>query len=414
MKNTLLTICLILSSSVFAQNVSTSAFYVSPTGSDSNDGVTSNTPFQTLERAQKAAQESSIKTIYLRDGLYTRTTPLQLTAKDEGQSWLGYPGETPTLDGGNNTSEAITVVSSKNITVRWLKIQNFARIGIKAQNSTQLFFDSNTIMNIRSDGWNQGGIVLLNGIADALVSHNHVENSGYSGLMSANIPSDFRGLVRFEFNKILNTCLSVRDCGALYSDDRAHDPAKPMGVVMKNNIIGDFGDPDTGGRAIYLDDNQSFAIVTDNIIYGKGDWPIQIHGGDHNLIRNNIFDITKAGQLGLYQWSDQGKIPNYKMVENHFTCNIIYSTSLELNQVWEDRSGGNDMIKARGNMYFSVDKLFHKQNTLDKTMKAGFTNQLNLEQSNYQLTSETTPKFCEGEEFKLIDTSTVGPLPNSL
>lgn len=408
MKKLILSLFFILATAASAQE--SQALFVSPNGSDSNDGRTANTPFQTLEQAQKASQEISIKIIYLRGGLYSRTSALQLTEKDEGQSWLAYPGETPVLDGGDSTSEAFSILRSKNIAIRWMKIQNFAHNGIKAVNSTQLFFDSNTIINIHSDGWNQGGIVLLNGVADAIVSHNHVQNIGYSGLLSANGASDFRGLVRFEFNRILDTCLAVHDCGALYSDDRTHNS---IGVVMKNNIIGNFGKPSTGGRGIYLDDNQSNAVVTENIVYGEGDWPIQIHGGDHHLIRNNIFDITVAGQLGLYQWIDTGNFPNYGMKENIFTCNVVYHKGDSISQVWDDRSGGNSMVQASGNIYYSSRKVFSKHNTLDSKLKTGNADDLNLEKNGYQFTSDA-PKFCGDDEFKAIDTSAVGPLANTL
>ncbi|CBX93394.1 hypothetical protein IAQ61_009087 [Plenodomus lingam] len=71
--------------------VSAIDFYVSPSGSDSNDG-SSGRPFQALPKAQQAVREaisSSLTedvTVHLADGIYTLSEPLILTAADSGNN----------------------------------------------------------------------------------------------------------------------------------------------------------------------------------------------------------------------------------------------------------------------------------------------------------------------------------------
>jgi len=89
------------------------AYYVSPAGNDSWSGALpepneekTDGPFATLERARDAVRslkkekgrlEEGI-TVYLREGTYTVTGALRLTAEDSGSEkapvvWRAYPGE---------------------------------------------------------------------------------------------------------------------------------------------------------------------------------------------------------------------------------------------------------------------------------------------------------------------------------
>jgi parallel beta-helix repeat protein len=75
-------------------------YYVATNGNDSGDGSQAN-PFQTLARAQSAMQSSSIKTTQIEAGSYYLTSPLALTAADEGETWQAVSGATVILSGGD-------------------------------------------------------------------------------------------------------------------------------------------------------------------------------------------------------------------------------------------------------------------------------------------------------------------------
>lgn len=76
------------------------AYYVSPSGSDSNSGsITS--PFKTIQHAISEMASGSIKTTYVETGEYfLDNSSITLTSADSGIQLLGYPGEAPIISGG--------------------------------------------------------------------------------------------------------------------------------------------------------------------------------------------------------------------------------------------------------------------------------------------------------------------------
>jgi hypothetical protein len=83
------------------------AFFVSPQGNDANPGTESQ-PFRTLEAAQDAARKSDRSqkmVVWLRNGVYQRDRPFELTAQDSGRHgkpavYRAWPGETARIVGG--------------------------------------------------------------------------------------------------------------------------------------------------------------------------------------------------------------------------------------------------------------------------------------------------------------------------
>ena len=78
------------------------AFYVSPTGSDTDSGTAAATPFKTLAKAQAAVRavdqaDSGQVTVYLAGGDYRLTAPLTFTAADSGTNgdiwWRAESGQ---------------------------------------------------------------------------------------------------------------------------------------------------------------------------------------------------------------------------------------------------------------------------------------------------------------------------------
>lgn len=89
--------------------LNTNAYFVAPTGSDSNDG-SEGSPFQTLEAAQAAVRADALHqvepiTVYLRGGRHSVTNQVQFSSVDSGASgapvvYRNYPGESPEISGG--------------------------------------------------------------------------------------------------------------------------------------------------------------------------------------------------------------------------------------------------------------------------------------------------------------------------
>jgi len=382
-------------------------YYVSPGGSDASDGLSPSTPFKTLEKAQTSMRASStLKTTYLMTGTFARTAVLALTSADSGESWLAAPSATPVLDGGGTVAEAFTV-SGSSITLRWLTLQNFASIGILGEGGSQLLIDSNTIQNILCTGFNQGGVVILGSAADVTISHNLVKKSNYSGIMAANSAGDTRSNLHIESNAIYDVCLTVADCGGLYADDRNHSAT---GTLITHNIVGNYGPVANQTKAIYLDDEESNVTVENNIVYGTGQWALQVHGGDHDVFQNNVFDISAAAQLGLYQY-DGPTASNYGMAGNVFSCNIVYSSSAPPSSLWTYSVVSADVPPAVSkNLYWDAKGAFSNSGSIvDSSPTVANPGFVDPATSNYAFAS-APPSFCAA--FVPIDTSGVGPLPN--
>jgi len=95
-----------LSTNLSAQN---SGFYVSSeSGNDSWSGtlsspnsLNSDGPFKTLAKAQAAMRSSGTKTTVVRAGTYSIASVWRFNPSDSNETWVAYPGETVTLDGGS-------------------------------------------------------------------------------------------------------------------------------------------------------------------------------------------------------------------------------------------------------------------------------------------------------------------------
>jgi len=385
------------------------AFYVSPTGSDSNNGLSASEPFLTLEKAQTAMEGSSTKTTYLLGGTYARSTTLTLGTNDEGESWLGYPGEVPELNGKESTAVGISV-GGANITVRWLTIDSYTQSGIEVQNTTGSLIDSNIVQDLSSDGFNEGGIVLIENVSGMTITHNSIYNVGWAGIAVSNGPTDSISNILIAYNKINTTCTKLNDCGAIYAENRNHNTTD---AVIQNNVISNYGTTSmtSASKGIYLDDELSFVTVEDNIVYGTGTYGFQIHGGDHNTFKNNIFDISNSIALGLYQYD--GSYHNYGMAQNDFTCNIIYSSASSVpSSLWESSTilTGQDPPEVTSNVYWgTIQKLATVNPYADTAPIYGTEDFVNPASGNYNFTSGP-PTGCG---FTAINTSTVGPLPNN-
>ena len=373
------------------------AFYVSPSGSDGNDGTSSATAFATLERARNAMDGSSrTKLTYLMGGIYKRSSALYLGGRDAGEVWRAYPGETPVLEGNRSVDTGI-FASGSNITIRGITIQNFIANGIVLKGVRNAVVEDNIIKNITSSSWGQAGIEISGNFTNAKILHNRIESIGYSGIELNAFPGQNIDNLTIDGNVVLNTVMRVRDGGGIYVMDRSHSA---KGIRITNNVVADFG----SDRGIYLDDETSNVLVANNIVYGKGRWGFQIHGGDHNTFQNNIFDVSNLSAMGLYQDISGGSGANYGMAGNVFTCNIIYASSNFQRDLWRVYGSGIEMPSVTNNNYYgaSGDNLNSGAIIDSSPVKANpnFT-----DAGAYDYTVSNPPMSC----FTPIDMSSAGP-----
>ena len=125
----LVLLCGMLPGSAYAREEAPlmAAFYVSPGGSDQNDGLTRQTPFATLERARDAvrgvnADMTGDIVVYLMDGVWELTETLRFDERDSGTNghfvrYQALPGAKPVVSGGKRLDADWTVAGD----VSWLR-----------------------------------------------------------------------------------------------------------------------------------------------------------------------------------------------------------------------------------------------------------------------------------------------------
>jgi hypothetical protein len=275
-------------------------------------------------------------TTYLEGGIYRRNRILELTNKDDqNKTWAAYMGQKPILDGGRNTATGISI-GVPGLVIRGITLRNFARSGIFAKYCSHLLLDGNTILHITTPDWRTnilGSSIFLLHVRKSVVINNLVDGNTATGIqINGGSTRDDNSDDVVSHNRVYNTCTAVNDCGAIYFRDLGHISS---GQKILDNVVANFGTRANEHAALYLDDEASNVIVAGNIIYGSGTYALLIHGGDHNVIHNNIFDISEIDRLGLYQDDVGSGNPNYGMMDNRFSGNVIYSGSMPPDQLWD-------------------------------------------------------------------------------
>jgi hypothetical protein len=288
-------------------------FFVSPNGNDSNPG-TINAPFATLERAQQAMENSSLKTTYVEGGTYHLSQTLTLTGADSGETWQYYAPngvDSAVLDGGGTLNPIIEITGgTANVTINGLKLQNFGALGIDANGGGGATIPNLTIENCDigfggNDTQNGTSAGIGTGNAPGLhILHNYLHDLKGAGVAvyAFNSGDTMSGTV-VDGNVLLRTNQGQFDSGAIYFENPVSNPT-PVQVQVTDNYIRDYGLPGGPGgmNAIYLDQDANNVLISGNIIgppaagasnggnYGGGS-AVFVNSGNHDVVTGNIIDL---------------------------------------------------------------------------------------------------------------------------
>lgn len=315
------------------------ALYISPSGNDSTGNGTFTLPYQTLAKAQTVMRASAVKATYLLGGTYNLGTGLSMTSADDNETYAAYPGQTPIVNGQGSTAIAMSTADDgiTGVTVNGITFENFTNSGLALQGSNWTV-TNNTFTNITSPGSNAGCVYGNFKIVSFNISNNLCQNNTGMGilLVIGNGDPGWGGTSTISNNIILNvnTGPSVTDTGGIYLWNQ---PADTMSVSITNNIIGNFGKSTSDNtKGIYLDDAVSNVTATGNVIYGTGEYALQIHGGNSNVIKNNVADVSQMLKFGLYQDS---VFQTSTMSGNVVNQNVISSTTAPPTYLWDQVTG---------------------------------------------------------------------------
>lgn len=215
-----------------------------------------------------------------------------------------------------------------------------------------------------------GGAVMAYGVKNNRIDHNRIEYTARYGISikrwdTATIHTGNT----VEYNKIRFTNRETQDTGAIEMLGRG---ANDTDTVIRYNYI-----EDTGGRmsdwtnpyfqypygadGIYLDDETSGVEVTGNFIKDSSRAAIFIHGGDNNIIRNNVGIIGRSIWKGLghedgrdkfvrLEWGTTQRVPSNTVIER----NIIYSKTASWPKYLDFFTGGT--YTSDYNLLYQVPK----------------------------------------------------------
>jgi len=322
-------------------------YFVSPSGSDANDGTSASKPFATLEKARSAARHKRSSAICLRAGLYRRTMPLELSSADDGESWRYNPPDgvnSAVLDGGGQT-DIIHIVGGSSITFDGIKMQNFRAIAIHTQGGRNFGVaptSGNTVENCdigfnTVTDWNSGAFFSEGSSPQTMIRNNYVHDLGSQGIAINTYfsPDDSVDGSVIANNVVIRTVQRKSDGGAIYVG--MHGGSQDSHVVVTNNFVRDYGAPGVSAAVgIYFDDNASNAKAFGNIVgppiegsvgpghFGAG--AFEVHNGNRNEIYDNIVDLGDSGRVIAVLWFHGGEPIDFGMAGNTFTRNIVVSS----------------------------------------------------------------------------------------
>ena len=348
----------------FAGVPTPAGFFVAPNGNDGNPG-TLEKPVATLARAQQLMRTSSMKTTYLRAGLYVLPpdgpkacnfgathAAVALTSADNGETWSFYPPDgydTAILDGqstqgssaiggGNGLGCAFAGTSIHDVHIVGLAFKRFLYSALWVDGGSALTFADNLVHDLTAAVYSSGG-VYAHCVSSSTIRDNAFFDLAYMGVaLGADSQSPCPGGISNDIvsgNVVLNSCLwpaapggndqDGGDCGAIYVIDRA---TASTGVQVVDNFTRDVNIVSNAVRdwgnccafGIYLDDGMSNASVTGNVVAGSMTSCFMIHGGQKNDMHGNLCDLGVAGIQGIVQAQDVGLT---SMSGNAFHNNLL-------------------------------------------------------------------------------------------
>ncbi len=188
-------------------------------------------------------------------------------------------------------------------------------------------------------------------VDDNLIAHNDIDSSARYGISLKNWDStNINRNNIIEYNKVTNTGLETADGGAIEILGRS---SVDTGNVVRGNWIEGVGGLATSNTdqwlfshkyfGVYLDDMAGGVTVTGNFLKDTGWAGVHIHGGDNNLVTNNVSiigsNIEEFIRIGWAPKHGDAGLPR----DNTVTGNIISGT-LPLDDYMELLTANNPII----------------------------------------------------------------------
>ncbi len=311
------------------QNIYSVTYYVSPSGNNSNNGLTSGTAFLTLQYASDQTIPGDVVNVL--PGVYagfTQTTSGNVTDRILFSAQAGVLINAPNL-----TNDGINLEGASYITIEGFEVYGMPRAGLRSVLNTGVEFRNNKI-----DSCGKWGI--LTGFSDNILiegnecSRSVIEHGIYFG-NSADNPIIRR-----------NHCWGNNANGIHMNGDVSLQPGDGIisNALVEENIIHDNGN--AGGSGINCD------------------------GVQFSTIRNNLLYNNHASGISLYKIDGGGGSINNLVVNNTILQPVVSRWALNIS----DSSTGNIVFN---NIFYS-DHSFRGSISIDAGSITGFKSNFNV------------------------------------
>lgn len=379
-------------------------YYVSPLGSDRNEGNHIDKPWKTIEKAANTLQAGD--TVFIREGVYHEIVlPKHSGTVDKRITYTAYPNETAVIDGSRYATTylsyydrgVIDIKSKKYIDIIGLHIINSGGAGITSRyGASHIRVINNFIKNCKAPGIAMGYSRENYPLATHIfVAGNYVENCAQQSREAISL----RSVDTFEIkeNTVVNTPKEGIDAKSGSSNGRIYgNKVSNAGAV---GIYIDAGYPDDLYRSlnnIMVYNNElkncrtSIAVASENRNLGE-----KIY-----IYNNLIYDVEpqRGDGIVLANYGESGSLKNIQIVNNTIVGKGhrgIYINNLNVDRVVIRNNicsqNKQFQIDIKSNQVKGVDL---ENNLIDgKTIDKG----LNPVIGN--------PKFLQGDNFRLQSSS---------
>lgn len=183
----------------------------------------------------------------------------------------------------------------------------------------EIVIENNVIHGYGRNFANAIGVLLVHA-KDCSISHNEISDGYYTAISVGwvwgygfNVTKN----IKIMNNRIFDIGQGwLSDMGGIYT--LGVQPGTVISGNVISNVAADLNEGGYGGWGIYLDEGSSDILVKNNLVYDCGSNSFHLHYGQSNTVENNIFALSREGEIRISREERDGHTSSV-----HFKSNII-------------------------------------------------------------------------------------------
>ncbi|MBP1737390.1 MAG: Parallel beta-helix repeat protein [Oscillospiraceae bacterium] len=370
-----------------ATNTAASTYYVSPSGSDSNSGLTVSAPFKTIQKACDTVSPGD--TIDIMGGTYNQTFNITNSGSSSGYITIkNYDNQRVVIDGSKMDAACLIYLNNAQyIKIEGLELCNATgdwAAGIYVEGSgSHIQIVDNKIYHIDCDNPGEAGSnpILIAGtdsvtpISDLVIDGNQVYDCTVGWCEGISLDGN---VSQWEITNNI-----IHDIGNIGIDAQGHwgtcadeetDQAR-YGLIADNTVY-NCNSPNEDGTAagIYIDGAATVTIERNTVYQTQHGIEVGCENdgytADQITVRDNIiYHNSKGGiYIGGYSSEDAGSVTNSSVINN--TC---FENDTEYTETGELSVEKVDHLTVANNIFYSTDQNILMSNWFDSQETAHVT-----------------------------------------